>query len=136
MSASQGPDDYKRSQNSLHSAWPGSRGPLHPKGTPSLRHKRSLNVCVATCWTILYCFYSLRGRRKKGRGRGRGEGEREKGREPPPLANPPPLFTFLPIPYPLPLSTPATQAIVFIPILLARVWPQKLDHSLVFQTLP
>lgn len=58
VSASHGPDDYKRSQNSLHSAWPGSRGPLHPKGTPSLRHKRSLNVCVATCWTILYCFYS------------------------------------------------------------------------------
>lgn len=28
------------------------------QGTPSLRHKRSLNVCVATCWTILYCFYS------------------------------------------------------------------------------
>jgi len=26
--------------------------------TPSLRHKRSLNVCAATYWTILYCFYS------------------------------------------------------------------------------
>lgn len=74
VSTSHGPDDYKRSQNSLQSAWPGSRPkrgagnfltpilpPLHPKGTPwtpSLRHKRSLNACAATCWTILYCFYS------------------------------------------------------------------------------
>ena len=56
---------------------------------------------------------SLRGRRKKGRGWGKGE--REKGIQSNPIqSNPPPLFPFLPIPYPLPLSTPATQATLYL----------------------
>ena len=41
--------------------------------------------------------------------------------------NPKPTFAWLRV---------GQYFIVFIPILLARVWPQNLDHSLVFQTLP
>lgn len=37
---------------------------------------------------------------------------------------------------PKPSTRVGQYFIVFIPILLARVWPQNLDHSLVFQTLP
>ena len=48
---------------------------------------------------------------------------------PPPLPNPPPLFPFLPILYPLPLSTPATQANLFVSrVQLRESFSKKHSH--------